>query len=84
MKNRVLYVHVNTLESFHCYFLKVVRLRGYKTFPCATQLHLSMDFITLINVKIPRIVGIIASISMHDKDNIGGFERKNNLYSSAI
>ena len=31
--------------------------------PCATQLHVSMEFITLINVKIPTIVGIIAIIS---------------------
>ena len=36
--------------------------RGYKFFPCSTQL--STKFILLINVKMPTIVGILTFISM--------------------
>ena len=36
--------------------------RGYKTFPCSTQL--STKFILLINVQMPTIVGILTFISM--------------------
>ena len=36
--------------------------RGYKTFLWSTQL--SMEFIMLINVKMPAIVGILTLISM--------------------
>ena len=38
------------------------RPRGYKFFPCSTQL--SMKFILLINVTMPTIVGILTFISM--------------------
>ena len=38
--------------------------RGYKTFSCSTQL--STNFILLINVKMPTIVGILTFISMID------------------
>ena len=36
--------------------------RDYKTFPCSTQL--STKLILLINVKMPKIVGILTFISM--------------------
>ena len=36
--------------------------RGYKLFSCSTQL--SMEFILLINVKMPTIVGILKFVSM--------------------
>ena len=39
-----------------------IRPRGYKTFPCSTQL--SHTFNLLINVKMPTIVGILTFISM--------------------
>ena len=35
--------------------------RGYKPFPCSTQL--SMKFFLLINVKMPTIVGILTFMS---------------------
>ena len=37
------------------------RPRGYKTFPCSTQL--SMELFLLINVKMPTIVGILTFMS---------------------
>ena len=43
---------------------------------CATKLHVSMDFITLINVKIPTIVGIIAIISRIKTTSKGLKERR--------
>ena len=43
--------------------------------PCATQLHASMDFITLINVKIRTNVGIIAINSMINTTSDGLKER---------
>ena len=42
--------------------LKESRPRGYKPFPCSSQL--STNFILLINVKMPTIVGILTFISM--------------------
>ena len=45
-----------------CITTGVTRPRGYKTFPCSTQL--STKFILLINVKMPTIVGILTFISM--------------------
>ena len=42
------------------------RVRGYKTFPCSTQLR--SKFILLINVKMPTIFGILTLISrINDK-----------------
>ena len=50
---------------------KQSRPRGYKTFLCSTQL--SMKFFLLINVKMPRIVGIFTFISR--KNSILGLSK---------
>ena len=39
--------------------------RGYKLFSCSIQL--SVEFILLINVKMPTFVGILSFISMVNK-----------------
>ena len=45
-------------SNIHTY--QEARPRGYKFFPCSTQL--STKFILLINVKMPTIVGILTFI----------------------
>ena len=47
---------------------KNIRPRGYKTYACSIQL--DVDFIMLIKVKMPTIVGILTLISMIKTTNV--------------
>ena len=46
----------------------IICARGYTTFSCSTQL--SMEFILLMNMKMPTIVGILTFISMINTTNL--------------
>ena len=68
-RNVWVFLRVHVLLFFFYFFYQESksRTRGYKTFPCSTQLSrkfILLINILLINVKMPTIVGILTFISM--------------------